>query len=77
MLASPSYKAFLSWFCGWIATLGWVANTAAGAFSATMIQGILVQNDPNYFCQRWQGTLLIWVIMLISFLVNSVGTKLL
>jgi len=78
MLASPNHKAFLSWLCGWIATLGWVANTAAGAFfSATMIQGILVQNDPDYGYQRWQGTLLIWAIVLIAFLVNSVGTKLL
>ncbi|KAK3672390.1 hypothetical protein LTR78_007697 [Recurvomyces mirabilis] len=77
-LAPPGQKAFLSWFCGWIATLGWIANTAAGAFfAATMIQGILVQNNPDYGYQRWHGTLLIWAVMLIVFLVNSVGTKLL
>lgn len=54
MLAPPSQKAFLSWFCGWIATLGWVANTAAGAFfAATMIQGVLVQTSASYIYQRW------------------------
>ncbi len=24
VLAPPGQKVFLSWFCGWIATLGWV-----------------------------------------------------
>lgn len=78
MLAPPKQQAFLSWFCGWIATIGWVANTAAGAFfAATMIQGILVQNQPTYSYERWHGTLLMWAVMLVVFLVNSLGTKLL
>jgi len=78
MLAPRGQKAFVSWFCGWIATLGWIANTAAGAFfAATMIQGILVQNQPTYGYERWHGSLLIWAVMLVVFLMNSVGTKLL
>lgn len=78
MLAPPSQKVFLSWFAGWIATIGWIANTAAGAFfAATMIQGIVVQTTPTYAGPRWQGTLLLWAIMLLVFLVNSVGTRLL
>lgn len=78
MLAPPSQRVFLSWFTGWIATLGWVANTAAGAFfAATMIQGVMVQNDPTYGYHRWHGTLLMWAVMLVVFLVNSIGTKLL
>lgn len=28
VLAPPSQKVFLSWFCGWIATLGWIANVS-------------------------------------------------
>jgi choline transport protein len=78
MLAPPSHQAFLSWFCGWIATLGWLANTATGAFFAgTMIQGILVQNYPSYGFQRWHGTLLMWAVMLVVFVINSIGTRLL
>lgn len=78
VLAPPSQRIFLSWFTGWIATLGWVANTAAGAFfAATMIQGVMVQNDPSYGYQRWHGTLLMFAVMLVVFLVNSIGTKLL
>lgn len=78
MLAPKSQRVFLSWFTGWIATLGWIANTATGAFfAATMIQGILVQNYPTYDYHRWHGTLLIWAVLLVVFLVNSLGTKLL
>ena len=78
MLAPPNQKVFLSWFCGWIATLGWVANTATGAFfAATMLQGVLVQNDPTYPYARWQGTLLMWAVMVVVFLVNAIGSKLL
>lgn len=61
-----------------IATLGWLANTATGAFfAATIIQGILVENDPSYHYHRWHGTLLMWAVLLVVFLVNSIGTKLL
>ena len=78
MLAPPRHRAFLSWFTGWIATLGWLANTATGAFfAATMIQGILSQNNSSYGFERWHGTLLMWAVILVVFLVNSVGTKLL
>lgn len=42
-----------------------------------MIQGVMVQNDPTYDYHRWHGTLLIFAVMLVVFLVNSIGTKLL
>ncbi|MCJ1299474.1 hypothetical protein MMC08_002266 [Hypocenomyce scalaris] len=78
MLAPPKSKVFLSWFTGWVATLGWMANTAAGVFfGATMIQGLLVLNYPSYDYQRWQGTLLLYAALLVVFLVNTIGAKLL
>ena len=78
MLAPDSQRVILSWFTGWIATLGWVANTAAGAFfAATMIQGVVAQTDPSYPYHRWHGSLLIFAVMLVVFLVNSIGTRLL
>lgn len=61
MLAPPPQKAFLSWFCGWIASLGWIANTTAGAFfAATMIQAVMLTNDPGYDYKRW------WVSTFVS-----------
>lgn len=55
-----------------------MANTAAGVFfGATMIQGLLVLNYPSYDYQRWHGTLLLYAALVVVFLVNTVGAKLL
>ena len=55
-----------------------MANTAAGVFfGATMIQGLLVLNYPAYDYQRWHGTLLLYAALVVVFLVNTVGAKLL
>jgi choline transport protein len=78
MLAPKSYSNFLSWLTGWIATLGWNANTAAGVFfGGTMIQGLLVLNYPNYGFERWHGTLLMWACLLACIFVNTIGARLL
>lgn len=42
-----------------------------------MTQGLLVLNYPDYVLQRWQGTLLMYAILLIVLLVNTVAAKLL
>ena len=76
MLAPKKYSNFLSWITGWIATLGWNANTAAGVFfSGTMIQGLLVLNYPDYDYQRWHGTLLMWAALLLCVFVNTVAAR--
>lgn len=76
MLAPKKYSNFLSWITGWIATLGWNANTAAGVFfSGTMIQGLLVLNYPDYIYQRWHGTLLMWAALLLCVFVNTVAAR--
>lgn len=78
LLAPPGSKNFLSWFTGWIATIGWNANTAAGVFfGATITQGLLVQNYPTYVPERWQGTLLMYACLLVVVVVNTLGAKLL
>ena len=78
MLAPKSYSNFLSWLTGWIATLGWNANTAAGVFfGGTMIQGLLVLNYPDYGYERWHGTLLMWACLLACIFVNTIGARLL
>lgn len=78
MLAPPKYSKFLSWFTGWVSTIGWNANTAAGAFfGATVIQGLLVINYPDYPYERWHGTLLLYAALVVVVLVNTIGARLL
>ena len=78
ILSPAKSSTFISWFVGWIATIGWIANTAAGAFfGATMIQGLLVLNYPDYILERWHGTLLMWAILLVVVFVNTIAAKLL
>jgi choline transport protein len=78
MLAPKKYSVFLSWITGWVSTIGWNANSAAGVFfGATMIQGLLVLNDSNYGAPRWQGTLIMWAALLLVLIVNTVGAKIL
>lgn len=44
---------------------------------ATQIQGLVVLNYPNYVAERWQGTLLMWAFLIISFAVNVWGIQML
>lgn len=76
LLAPAQHRVFLSWITGWIATIGWNANTAAGIFfSGTLIQGILTLNDSSYDYQRWHGTLIMWAALSVVILVNTVAAR--
>lgn len=76
MLSPPGSKKFLSWFTGWIATIGWNANIAAGVFfGATITQGLLVLNYADYVPTRWQGTLLMYACLLVVVMVNTIGAR--
>ncbi|KAJ6021942.1 Amino acid/polyamine transporter I [Penicillium herquei] len=76
MLAPKGKAKFLSWVTGWLDLIGWWANTAAGVyFGATVTQGLLVLNYPDYVFERWHGTLLMVAELLLCVLVNSIGAK--
>jgi hypothetical protein len=80
MLSPPNYSVFLSWYTGWVSTISWNENSAAGVFfGATMIQGLLVLNDSTgtYNAPRWQGTLLMWAALLVVISVNTIGARIL
>ncbi|KAJ5182359.1 Amino acid/polyamine transporter I [Penicillium cf. viridicatum] len=78
MLAPKGQAKFLSWVTGWMAMIGWWANTAAGVyFAATVTQGLVVLNYPNYVAEGWQGTLMMFAALIICVIVNSIGAKLL
>ncbi|KAK5171856.1 uncharacterized protein LTR77_003492 [Saxophila tyrrhenica] len=64
--APQQYQKILSYFVGWLSTLGWQIAVISTAFQAgVQIQGLLVLNYPDYVFERWHGTLL--VIAVVSF----------
>jgi amino acid transporter len=49
----------------------WQTFTASGPFlAATMLQGIIVLNYPDYSYKRWHGTMLYWAFLGLATLVN-------
>lgn len=58
--------------------MGWQAGSALGTFvGGTIIQGLLVLNDPTYNYQRWHGTLILYAVLAVSLFVNTVAVKIL
>ena len=73
MLAPPSSRKFLSYITGWLTCAGWQAALAtSGFFTGTLIQGMIVQNNPDYVFARWHGTLLFWAVVLLAVVINTV-----
>ncbi len=75
-----SHKA-ISWqrfidHLGWLTCAGWQASVAtSGFFTGTLIQGMIVENNPTYNYQRWQGTFLTWAAILIAVIFNTVISR--
>ena len=73
MLAPPKYKTVLSYVVGWLTSLAWVATVATETlFAGTMIQGIMILDNPAYAEKPWQGTLLTWVVIVGCIFINVV-----
>ncbi|KAI4170852.1 MAG: hypothetical protein LQ348_007033 [Seirophora lacunosa] len=78
MLAPPSSRRFLSYITGFLTVAGWQALTASGAFlCGTLIQGLIALTHPEYNPQRWHGTLLLWSVILVAVIVNTIISSLL
>jgi amino acid transporter len=61
---------------GWLCAMGWQCAIVSIAFLAgTIIQGLIVLNNPNYDFQRWHGTLLVIAITLFSIIFNTFLAK--
>ncbi|KAJ5831699.1 hypothetical protein N7474_000010 [Penicillium riverlandense] len=60
----------------WLCAMGWQCAIVSIAFLAgTIIQGLIVLNNPNYDFQRWHGTLLVIAITLFSIIFNTFLAK--
>src|ERR1700761_8357984 len=71
MLAPPNYKQGLSYVVGWLTSLAWVATVATEClFAGTIVQGLMILNDPTYDSKMWQGTLLTWAVIAFNVAVN-------
>ena len=63
---------------GWLTVTGWQALVASGGYlGGTVIQGLIVLNNPDYNFQRWHGTLLFWAIVSFALFLNTVTSRLL
>ncbi|KAF2792521.1 amino acid transporter [Melanomma pulvis-pyrius CBS 109.77] len=70
-LAPAEWKNMLAYITGWQSVIAWQALAAsAGYLTATSLQGLIVNSQPSYNAQRYQGTLLVFSIMLICLIFN-------
>ena len=74
---SPArYQKFLSYMTGWMSALSWQAGNASGSFlTGTIIQALITVNNPNYVPTNWQGTLLVFAMVVVLFVSNIWGAK--
>ncbi|KAL8901293.1 MAG: hypothetical protein Q9207_005279 [Kuettlingeria erythrocarpa] len=76
--APPKHQKFLSYLVGWVCMTGWQAALLSVSFIVgTVIQGLIVLNNPTYVFERWHGTLLTWAVAMFTVLFNTVGAKVL
>lgn len=74
--APRSKQKVLSYFIGWLCTLGWQSGVAIGSFlAAAQIQGLIVLNNEDYIYQRWHGTLIMIAMVLFVFVFNTFLAK--
>lgn len=68
----PRTQKQLSYLVGWLCVLGWqVGNTAIGYLCGTIIQGLVILNNPSYQPQSWHGTLIIFAVLTFCFVFNA------
>ena len=58
--------------------IGWQALLASGAYlCANIIQGLVILNYPDYPAERWHGTFILWAVIVVAVIVNTVIVSLL
>lgn len=73
MLAPRRCAKFLSYITGWLTIGGWQGACASvGYLSGTMIQGLVAFNHAGYAPQPYQGTLMLWAVVVLAVLCNTV-----
>jgi amino acid transporter len=72
VLAPRAYRRYLSYITGWLCAITWQTSIAGGAYlGGTLIQALFVLNMPNYVYERWHGSLLTIIFLLIAVVCNT------
>lgn len=59
-----------------MATPSWQAGSGSGSYlTGTIIQGLIIVNYPDYEPKAWQGTLLIFAMVLVIYIFNVWGAR--
>ncbi|BCR92983.1 putative GABA permease [Aspergillus luchuensis] len=75
---APRYRRFISFFQGWVTFFSWAALVCISPyFIGTEIEGMAILAYPDYDAKRWQGTLLMWAVVLIPIVINIFARRLL
>jgi MFS superfamily sulfate permease-like transporter len=61
---------------GWLGVLGWQTAAATVSYLAgKTIQGMIKLNNPDYTLKAWHGTLLIWSVLAICWVFNTLFSR--
>ncbi|KAF2734499.1 amino acid transporter [Polyplosphaeria fusca] len=78
IFAPKRFRVFITFIQGWVTVFAWQATITSLTFlMASQLQGIVILNYPSYIFERWHTTLLMWLVVLISFIINVWGIRLL
>lgn len=78
MFAPRRAAPFITRMQGWITVFAWQATATSVIYLvATQTQGLMILNYPSYSPERWHGTLMMFAVTAIFFLVNVYGIRLL
>ncbi|KAL8963963.1 MAG: hypothetical protein Q9183_004810, partial [Haloplaca sp. 2 TL-2023] len=74
---SPRWcQKYLSYITGWVLAIGWQGAIVGLSFVAgTIVQGLIILNNPNYEPQQWHGTLLVIAAVAMAIAVNVLLSK--
>ncbi|KAF3480908.1 uncharacterized protein GIQ15_06255 [Arthroderma uncinatum] len=76
--APESLQRTLSYITGWTSTIAWQAGNASGVFLvATIIQVLISLHNVEYTFPQWHTTLLAMMAVLVAFIGNTFGAKIL
>lgn len=68
----------LSYACGWMSTLGWLASVASSTYVVTtQIEAMIQVTNPEYAFTKWQATLIMIAFTLLTIVFNTWGAPVL
>ncbi|KAF2190091.1 amino acid transporter [Zopfia rhizophila CBS 207.26] len=78
MFAPKKSRVFVTFVQGWVTVFAWQATITSLTFlMSAQLQGLIILNYPSYTFERWHTTLIMWLVILVTYIVNVWGIKLL